>query len=79
MTLGGLSTFAIATGGPRRNRDEEEARKARDEARVAKEEARRAQEDALRARNEAAETKALLEETQKRVTYFEAKLAAAKK
>jgi hypothetical protein len=46
MTLGGLSTFAIATGvgGPGRNRrDEEEARKAQDEARKAQDDAKKAE------------------------------------
>jgi uncharacterized protein YdaU (DUF1376 family) len=82
MTLGGLSTFAIATGvgGPRKNRAEEEAAKrAEEDARIAKEEAKAAELNARMARDEAAKTKALLEETQKRVTNLEAFVEAAKK
>jgi hypothetical protein len=78
MTLGGLSTFAIATGvgGPRRNRAEEEA--AKKEAQEAKEEARKAQDSARRAREEAAQTKAGCEAMQNKIAEFEARLAAKK-
>jgi len=82
MTLGGLSTFAIATGvgGPRRNRAEEEsAKRAEDDARTAKEEAKSADLNARLARDEAAQTKALLEATQKRVDNLEAFIEATKK
>jgi len=68
MILGGLSTFAIATGvgGTRRKRAEEEAsKKAEEEARIAKEEARKAELNARMARDEAAQAKANFEAMQK--------------
>jgi hypothetical protein len=82
MTLGGLSTFAIATGvgGPRRNRAEEEAAKrAEEDAKIAKEDAKAAELNARMAREEGAQKKALLEETKKRVDNLEAFVEAAKK
>jgi hypothetical protein len=82
MTLGGLSTFAIATGvgGPGRNRrDEEEARKAQDEARKAQDDAKKAQDEARKARDEAAQAKANFEAIQKKFAEFEARVGSSKK
>jgi hypothetical protein len=71
MTLGALSTVAIATGagGPRRNRAEEEARKAEADARKAEADARQA---------EIAQNKTNLEATLKRIRELEAENAALK-
>jgi hypothetical protein len=82
MIVGALSTAAIATGvgGPRRNRDdEEEASKAEEDAKIAKEDAKQSELNARMAREETAQTKASLEEIQKRVDNLESFVEATKK
>jgi hypothetical protein len=71
MILGGLGTAAIASGvgGPRINREDEEARKAEAEARKAEAEARKV---------EAEQTKSNYEASLKRINDLEAENAALK-